>query len=101
MKKNLIITILALISIASLIFGYIQKQKADEQEALAIELSVAIRQIELEQQTAKEISEKAQEELLRMRKETELAQKKKITFDSPQFSFSLLYLRCISGLTIV
>ncbi len=81
MKKNLIITILALISIASLIFGYIQKQKAEEQEALATELSEAKRkletQIELEQQTRKEISEKAQEELLKMRKEAELAQKNK------------------------
>ncbi|RUA38609.1 MAG: hypothetical protein DSY77_00075 [Bacteroidetes bacterium] len=81
MKKNLIITILALISIASLIFGYIQKQKAEEQEALATELSEAKRklesQIELEQQTRKEISEKAQQELLKMRKEAELAQKNK------------------------
>tara|TARA_R100000027_G_C2229100_1_gene88567 strand:- start:423 stop:668 length:246 start_codon:yes stop_codon:yes gene_type:complete len=81
LKKNLIITILALISIASLIFGYIQKQKAEEQEALATELSEAKRkletQIELEQQTRKEISEKAQEELLKMRKEAELAQKNK------------------------
>jgi Flp pilus assembly protein TadB len=81
LKKNLIITILALISIASLIFGYIQKQKAEEQEALATELSEAKRklesQIELEQQTRKEISEKAQQELLKMRKEAELAQKNK------------------------
>lgn len=37
MKKNLIIGLLTIISVLSLIYGYMQKQRADEQEALAIE----------------------------------------------------------------
>ena len=37
MKKNLIIGLLTIVSLLSLTYGYIQKQRADEQEALAIE----------------------------------------------------------------
>jgi Tfp pilus assembly protein PilO len=37
MKKNLIIGLLTVISILSLTYGYYQKQRANEQEALAIE----------------------------------------------------------------
>jgi hypothetical protein len=37
MKKNIIIIILTLISLASLSYGYMQKLRADEQYAMAIE----------------------------------------------------------------
>ena len=37
MKRNLIIGLLTIVSLLSLTYGYIQKQRADEQEALAIE----------------------------------------------------------------
>ena len=37
MKKNLIIGLLTIVSLLSLTYGYIQKQRADEQEALALE----------------------------------------------------------------
>lgn len=36
MKKNLIIGLLTVVSLLSLSYGYFQKQRADEQEALAI-----------------------------------------------------------------
>ncbi|WP_296622110.1 hypothetical protein [Marivirga sp.] len=34
MKKNLIIAVLSILTAASIIFGFSQKQKAEEQEAL-------------------------------------------------------------------
>jgi len=37
MKKNLLIVLLAITSLLSLAYGYTQKKRADEQEALAIE----------------------------------------------------------------
>lgn len=81
MKKNLFIFILSIISIASLIFGYTQKQKADEQKVIAKELSEANRELrrqaELEQKTRQELSKKTQQELQRMRKEAKLAQENK------------------------
>ncbi len=39
MKKNLIIGLLTIVSLVSLTYGYFQKERADEQEALAIEQS--------------------------------------------------------------
>jgi Flp pilus assembly protein TadB len=88
MKKNLLIIILALISVASLVFGYTQKQKADEQEARAKEYSIMAeeekRRAELQaelvlqqRKQAERIAKKAQEQMLRMQKEAELDQKNK------------------------
>jgi hypothetical protein len=37
MTKNIIITLLAIMSLSSMTYGYFQKVRADEQEALAIE----------------------------------------------------------------
>lgn len=93
MKKNIVIIVLTIVSIVSIIFGYTQKQKAGEFEALAKEYSnmaeeerkraeiasmEAVEQrkiVELAQQTTKEYSEKAIQELQRMRNEAEMMQK--------------------------
>jgi len=74
MKKNLIIAVLAIISMASLIFGYIQKQKADEQTALAEKYFEKIKE---ESKISKEIADTAEKKLQEMKKEVELAVKKK------------------------
>ncbi|MGM0582526.1 MAG: hypothetical protein ACQETL_17740 [Bacteroidota bacterium] len=63
MKKNLIIAILAIISIASIIFGYTQKQKADEQEALAKELFEANKTLEKQAELEKKLRGKYQKKL--------------------------------------
>lgn|GEM_PF-7089568 len=57
MKKNIIITLLTLVSLLSLTYGYFQKQRADEQEALAIENAKLAR----EQQIVAEQSRKEAE----------------------------------------
>jgi len=44
MNKNLIIGLLTIVSLLSLTYGYFQKAKADEQEALAIEQSKIARE---------------------------------------------------------
>jgi Tfp pilus assembly protein PilO len=44
MKKNLIIGLLTIVSLVSLTYGYFQKERADEQEALAIEQSKIARE---------------------------------------------------------
>jgi len=74
MKKNLIITVLAIISIVSLIFGYSQKQKADEQTALAKKYFEKIKE---ESRISKEIADMAEKKIEEMKKEVELAVKKK------------------------
>lgn len=47
MKKNLIIGLLTIVSLLSLTYGYFQKQRADEQEALAIENAKIAREAEI------------------------------------------------------
>jgi predicted transposase YbfD/YdcC len=79
MKKNLIIIILSIITLASLIFGYSQMQKADKKEALAEEYSEALkekeRQHEIVRERAEEYSKKALEEVQKIRKEAEMGRK--------------------------
>jgi len=47
MKKNLIIGLLTIVSLLSLTYGYFQKERADEQEALAIENGKIAREAEI------------------------------------------------------
>lgn len=47
MKKNLIIGLLTIVSLLSLTYGYLQKQEADEQQALAIENAKIAREAEI------------------------------------------------------
>lgn len=47
MKKNLIIGLLTIVSLSSMTYGYFQKQRADEQEALAIENVQIAREAEI------------------------------------------------------
>jgi len=47
MKKNLIIGLLTIISLSSMTYGYYQKERADEQEALAIENAKIARESEI------------------------------------------------------
>jgi hypothetical protein len=47
MKKNLIIGLLTIVSLLSITYGYFQKEKADEQEALAIENAKIAREAEI------------------------------------------------------
>ena len=79
MKKNLIIIILSIITVASLIFGYSQMQKANKQQALAKEYSEALKEKERQDELSRKIAEETQkriiEETKKMRKEAELAQK--------------------------
>lgn len=72
MKKNLLIAFLVIVSIASLIFGYTQKQKADEQKSLAEEYAILLevrkRQLELTYELAAEQRQIAEKEAERARK---------------------------------
>lgn len=55
MRKNLIIGLLAVVSILSLTYGYIQKQRADKQEAIAAEnIKIAHEQRVMAIESAKE-----------------------------------------------
>jgi hypothetical protein len=55
MKKNLIIGLLTIVSLLSLTYGYFQKIRADEQEAIAIEnMKIAKEQKIMAEQNAKE-----------------------------------------------
>jgi Flp pilus assembly protein TadB len=55
MKKNVIIGLLTAVSVLSLTYGYVQKERADEQEAIAMEnLKVASEQRIMAEQAAKE-----------------------------------------------
>jgi len=47
MKKNLIIGLLTIVSLSSMTYGYFQKERADEQEALAIENAKIAREAEI------------------------------------------------------
>ncbi len=47
MKKNLIIGPLTIVSLSSMTYGYFQKERADEQEALAIENAKIAREAEI------------------------------------------------------
>ena len=55
MKKNLIIGLLTIVSLLSLTYGYLQKQEADKQKALAIENAKIAREAEIKaEQSQKE-----------------------------------------------
>jgi len=55
MKKNLIIGLLTIVSLSSMTYGYFQKERADEQEALAIENAKIAREAEIKaEQSQKE-----------------------------------------------
>jgi len=47
MKKNLIIGLLTIVSLSSMTYGYFQKEREDEQEALAIENAKIAREAEI------------------------------------------------------
>lgn len=66
MKKNFIIAVLSIITSGSLIFGFSQKQKADQQEALAKEY---LQKIKNDNRVRQELADKAQKELQQMRQE--------------------------------
>jgi hypothetical protein len=53
MKKNLIIVLLTIVSISSITYGYFQKERADEQEALAIENAKIAREAEIKAEQSK------------------------------------------------
>lgn len=57
MKKNLIIGLLIIVSLGSLTFGYFQKERADEQEALAIEQSKIAREAVIRAEQSQKESE--------------------------------------------
>ena len=58
MKKNLIIGLLTIVSLLSLTYGYLQKQEADKQKALAIENAKIAREAEIRaEQSQKEAEE--------------------------------------------
>ena len=69
MKKNLIIVFLSIISITSLVYGYTQKEKADEQEGLAKEYFIMAEE-------EKKRATKANMEALEQRKQAELSAEK-------------------------
>ncbi len=55
MKKNLIIGLLTIVSLSSMTYGYFQKERADKQEALAIENAKIAREAEIKaEQSQKE-----------------------------------------------
>ncbi len=55
MNKNIIIGLLTVVSVLSLTYGYVQKQRADEQEAIAMEnIKIANEQRIMAEQAAKE-----------------------------------------------
>jgi hypothetical protein len=58
MKKNLIIGPLTIISLLSLTYGYFQKQRADEQEALALENARIARKQQIMVEQSKEEAER-------------------------------------------
>jgi hypothetical protein len=57
MKKNLIIGLLTIVSLLSLTYGYFQKVRADEQEALAIENAEIARAAENRAMESQKIAE--------------------------------------------
>ena len=58
MRKNIIIAVLALISLVSLLFGYAQKIKAEQNEKIAMEQTIRAEQladqVEIQEQIANE-----------------------------------------------
>ncbi len=88
MRKNLIIGLLTIVSLLSMTYGYFQKERADEQEALAIEQSKIAReavikaeqsQKEAQMQQAMAVAEahRAMEQSLIAQKALEDAKRKK------------------------
>ena len=88
MKKNLIIGLLTIISLSSMTYGYFQKERADEQEALAIENAKIAREAEIkaeksqkEAQMQRDIAaleaHRAMEQLVMAQKAFEDAKRKK------------------------
>ncbi|HET8858898.1 hypothetical protein [Marivirga sp.] len=67
MKKNLITIALAIVSIASLAFGYSQKQNAEEQKVIVQQYSLLLdkknQQLELMQKTSEEQMQLASQQL--------------------------------------
>jgi len=88
MKKNLIIGLLTIVSLSSMTYGYFQKERADEQEALAIENAKIAREAEIKaEQSQKEAqiqrdiavmeAHRAMEQLVMAQKAMEDAKRKK------------------------
>lgn len=81
MKKNIIISVLALVSVLSMVFGYQQKIRADRNEALAIENEK--RALELEKNAEAALDEAkhqqmiAERNMLEAMKQREIAVQKK------------------------
>ncbi|NOT73908.1 MAG: hypothetical protein HOP08_03195 [Cyclobacteriaceae bacterium] len=63
MKKNIIIAILAFMSVTAIVYGYSQKNRADEQEALAMENINRAEQAELMAKKNAEEAMRAQERM--------------------------------------
>jgi hypothetical protein len=58
MKKNLIIGLLTIVSLSSMTYGYFQKERADEQEALAIENAKIAREAEIKAEQSQKEAER-------------------------------------------
>jgi hypothetical protein len=58
MKKNLIIGLLTIVSLSSMTYGYLQKERADEQEALAIENAKIAREAEIKAEQSQKEAER-------------------------------------------
>lgn len=63
MKKNLIIGLLVIVSLLSLSYGFVQKRRADEQEAIAV----------LQEKIAKEATIRAQLSQMEAERQREMA----------------------------
>jgi len=65
MKKNLIIGLLTIVSLLSLTYGYLQKERADEQEKIAKEAVIRAdqnqKEAEMQRQEAEKQAERAME----------------------------------------
>jgi len=57
MKKNLIIGLLTIVSVSSMTYGYLQKERADEQEALANENAKIAREAEIKAELSQKEAE--------------------------------------------
>jgi hypothetical protein len=58
MKKNIIIGLLTIVSLLSLAYGYFQKDRADEQEAIAIENAKIAREATIQAEKQMEMAQR-------------------------------------------
>lgn len=76
MKKNLLIGVLILVSIASLAFGFLQRAEAKRQQEIAIANAIIAR--EAEREAAKQRDLAAQQQAIAVMARTEVAKQKEL-----------------------